>query len=84
MKITLFSEYFNYKNSRRLGRKINLKAAKNFSDEKLESILRELKISYTKRKARYPRTFYEETTMYEIESEIRKSSLLKIIERRLS
>ncbi len=84
MRITLYSEYFNEKNSKRLGRKINQKAAKNFTNERLESILRDLKINFSTRKGSYPRTFYNDSVIYDIESEIRKSSLIKIIERRLS
>ncbi|MHB8372149.1 MAG: hypothetical protein ACYDAO_04135 [Thermoplasmataceae archaeon] len=61
-----------------------MKSAKNFSDERLISILKELKIQYNSRSGRYSRTHYEETTIYEIEAEIRKSTLLRIIERRLS
>ena len=46
MKVTLYSQYFNPKNSRRLGRKIPVEAAKKFSDQKLQDILKALRIDY--------------------------------------
>ena len=84
MTLTLYSQYFNDKLSRSKGRKIKLSAAKNFSDSKLEEILRSLHAKYEVREARYPRIPWEESKMYVIEADVKKSTLIKIIERRLS
>jgi signal recognition particle subunit SEC65 len=84
MTITIYSQYFNDKLPRSKGRKIKLSAAKNFSESKLEEILRSLHAKYEVRDARYPRVPWEETRMYIVEADVKKSTLLKIIERRLS
>ncbi|MCL4344985.1 MAG: signal recognition particle [Candidatus Thermoplasmatota archaeon] len=83
MKITLYSEYFNPKISRRLGRKVSVETAKKFSDDKLAEILRQLKVLYEVREGRYPRTPYEKCKIYNIDANIKKSTLIKIVERRL-
>ncbi len=83
MKITLYSQYFNPKISKRLGRKINLESARKFSDEKLNEILRQLKVLYEIREGKYPRVPYEKCKIYNIDANIKKSTLIKIIERRL-
>lgn len=84
MTITLYSQYFNEKLPRNKGRKIKLSAAKNFSDPRLEEILRSLHAKYEVREAKYPRVPWEETKMYIVEADVKKSTLIKIIERRLS
>lgn len=83
MKCTLYTQYFNPKLSRRLGRKIRLDSAKNFSEQKLESILRGMGLIFTRREGRYPRVPYENCKIYEIESNLKKTTIIKNIERKL-
>lgn len=84
MTLTLYSQYFNEKLPRSKGRKISKASAKNFSDAKLEEILRSISAQYEVRDARYPRAPNEPTKMYIVEAKIKKSTLIKLIERRLS
>ena len=84
MTLTLFSQYFNPKVSRRLGRRISLQSAKNYSDQKLEDILKSLSLKFEARDAHYPRVPWEKSRMYIIEANMKKSTLLKLIERKLS
>ena len=84
MTITLYSQYFNDKLPRSKGRKIKLSAAKNFTDSRLEEILRSLHAKFEVKEAKYPRVPWEDTKMYTVEADVKKSTLLKIIERRLS
>ncbi len=83
MKVTLYSQYFNPKISRRLGRKIPFEAAKKFSEEKLEDIIKSLKIQYEARDGAYPRVPYERSKIYVLEGNLKKSTIIKIIERKL-
>ena len=83
MKVTLYTQYFNPKFTRRLGRRVNLETAKKFSTEKLEDILRQMKIQYEVREGSYSRIPYEKCKIYSIESSVKKSTLLKMIERKL-
>ena len=83
MKVTLYSQYFNPKVTRRLGRKINLEAAKKFSDEKLAEILRQMRVEYELRDGAYSRIPYEKCNIYVVESNVRKTTLIKMIERKL-
>ncbi len=84
MKITLYSAYFLPSLSRRLGRKIASGPAENFSDNRLEEILRSLHVKFSVRDGRYPRTPWLKSKIYDIESDMRKSTLIKSIERKLS
>ncbi len=83
MKITLYSQYFNPKISRRLGRKIPVDVARKYTDDKLVEILRQLNVVYDVRDGRYSRVPYEKCKIYNIEANIKKSTLIKIVERRL-
>ncbi|MEM0140027.1 MAG: signal recognition particle [Ferroplasma sp.] len=80
--ITLYSNYFNSP-TRRLGRKIKAKNAEKYSDERLLAIFKELKLKYEVRDARYSRMPYESSKMFILDTDIKKSTLLKIIEERL-
>ncbi len=84
MTLTLYSHYFNPKSSRRLGRRVNLEAARNFTDSKLEDILKSMNIRYEVRDARYPRVPWEKSKIYTVEANIKKSTLLSLTERKLS
>lgn len=84
MKITLFSMYFSPSISRRLGRKIHMDSARNFSDGRLEEILKSLHVTFSVRDGRYPRTPWIRSKIYDVESEMRKSTLIKTIERKLA
>lgn len=83
MTLTLYSQYFNAKLSKSKGRRISQETAKKFSDNKLEEILRSLRFQFEVRDARYPRIPWEETKMYVVEANIKKSTLLQLVERRL-
>lgn len=83
MKITLYSAYFSPVVTRKLGRKITAEAAKNFTDEKLGGILRSLQVEFSTRDGKYPRAPWLHSKIYDIESEMRKGTLIKAIERKL-
>ncbi len=83
MKITLYSTYFMPTVTRRLGRKIRLPAARNFDEKKIVEILKSMHLAYDSRPGKYPRLPHQEATIYEIESEMHKTTLIKQIERRL-
>ena len=84
MTITIYTQYFNQNLSRRLGRRINRTAAKNFNYERLREILSGLNLKYEVKEGYYPRVPWEKSRILLIETDLKKSTLLKIIERRLS
>jgi signal recognition particle subunit SRP19 len=81
--IVLYSQYFNPRISRRLGRRISREKAKNFSDAKLEQILKSINLTFEIRDANYSRIPYEESKMFVVDVDMKKSTLLKIIEAKL-
>lgn len=81
--ITLYSQYFNKNISRKFGRKINKNKAEKYSDDKLLSILKEMNFTYEVRDCRYPRLPYMESKMFIVDGNVKKSTLLKIIEKKL-
>ncbi len=81
--IVLYSQYFNSGISRKLGRRISRERAKNYSDAKLEQILKSVNLKYEVRDARYPRIPFEDSKMFVIDGDIKKSTLIKIIEEKL-
>ncbi|MCL5989699.1 MAG: signal recognition particle [Candidatus Thermoplasmatota archaeon] len=83
MSITLYSQYFNPKLSRSMGRRIPLDPAKKYSDESLVNILKGFGFKYEVRDARYPRVPWESCKMYVLEANVKKSTLIKMIERKL-
>ncbi|AKA49527.1 signal recognition particle [uncultured archaeon] len=84
MTFTLYTQYFNPKISRSKGRRIKKSAAENFTDQKLHEILRSINAKYEIRDARYPRVPWEEAKMFVVESKLKKSTVIKMIERKLS
>jgi signal recognition particle subunit SEC65 len=83
MTLTLYSQYFNPKLSKSKGRRISTEAAKQFSDEKLVEILRTLNFHYESRDGKYPRVPWEPSKIYTVEANVKKSTLLELIERKL-
>lgn len=83
MTLTLYSQYFNSKLSKSMGRRISREAAKNFSEDRLEEILRSLKFQFDSREAKYARVPWETCKMYVVEANVKKSTLIQLIERRL-
>lgn len=83
MKCTIFTQYFSPKISRRLGRRVSRQKAELFSVEKMESALKEAKAKYESRDARYPRAPWIPGKMFIVDSELKKGTVLKIIERKL-
>lgn len=83
MTLTLYSQYFNPKLPKSKGRKISIEAAKNYSDQKLEETLKALNFQYESRDGRYPRVPWEPSRMYIVEANVKKTTLLKMIERRI-
>ncbi len=83
MTLTLYSQYFNPKLSKSKGRRVSIEAARQFSDDRLVEILRSLKFQYDARDANYPRVPWEPSKMYTVEANVKKSTLLELIERRL-
>ncbi|WMT51956.1 MAG: signal recognition particle subunit SRP19/SEC65 family protein [Ferroplasma sp.] len=81
--IVLYSQYFNSGISRRLGRKISRERAKNYSDGKLEQILKSMNVKYEVRDAHYSRIPYEDSKMFIVDGDIKKSTLIKIVEEKL-
>ncbi|MCL4337199.1 MAG: signal recognition particle [Candidatus Thermoplasmatota archaeon] len=83
MTLTLYSQYFNPKISKTKGRRVPLETARKFSDSRLEEILRSLKFQFESREAHYPRIPWEPSKMYVIEANVKKSTLIELISRRL-
>ncbi len=83
MTITLYSQYFNPKLSRSKGRRVSLGSAKKFSNDALVGIFRDMNIKFETRDARYPRLPWEPCKMYVLEANLKKSTLIKLIERKL-
>ena len=83
MKITLYSAYFDPSIPRRLGRRIALNPAKNFSDKRLQEILQSMQVKFDPRPGRYPRIPWKDGMIYDVEAEIHKTTLIKAIERKL-
>ncbi len=81
--ITLYSQYFNPDNSRKYGRRISKEKAKNYTDEKLEYILKTMNIKYEIRDSHYSRLPYEDSKMFVIDADIKKSTMIKIINEKL-
>ena len=81
--ITLYSQYFNPAISRKYGRRISKEKAKNYSDDKLEQILRTMNLKYEVRDAHYSRIPYEDSKMFVIDADIKKSTIIKIINEKL-
>jgi signal recognition particle subunit SEC65 len=84
MKITLYSAYFNPSLTRRQGRRVSSTASRNFDDKKLQDILRGLQVKFDTREGRYPRASWLPSLIYDIESDMHKTTLIKTIERKLS
>lgn len=84
MTFTLYTQYFNPKLSRSKGRKIKKTAAENFSEQKLQEILRSINAKFEIRSARYPRVPWEDAKMFVVESKLKKSTVIKMVERKLS
>ncbi|HLH86445.1 MAG TPA: signal recognition particle subunit SRP19/SEC65 family protein [Thermoplasmataceae archaeon] len=83
MTVTLYSQYFNARLSKRLGRRVPRNVAARFSDQKLEEILRSLGYPFESKDGYYPRVPWEKTKIYIVESKVKKSTLLSFIEKRL-
>ncbi|MCL4327942.1 MAG: signal recognition particle [Candidatus Thermoplasmatota archaeon] len=83
MKITIYSEYFDPKLSRSRGRRISKESAQKFSTPALDEILRSLNVKYDSKEGFYPRVPWKKCTIYDIESSVRKSTLLKMVEKKL-
>lgn len=83
MKIILFPEYFDPKVTRRLGRRIKKIPVKSYDSEVLRQILRELNLRYSERSARYPRMPWKESSIFEIDADVGKSTVIKMVERKL-
>jgi signal recognition particle subunit SRP19 len=81
--ITLYSQYFNPDISRKYGRRISRGKANNYSDEKLEQILKTMHLKYEVRDAHYSRVPYADSKMFIIDGNIKKSTMLKIINEKL-
>ncbi len=84
MKITLYSAYFSPALTRKQGRRITSASSQNFNDKKLQDILREMHIKFEAREGHYPRSPWMQSLIYDIESDIHKTTLIKTIERKLS
>ncbi len=84
MTFTLYTQYFNPKNSRSKGRKIKRAAAEKFTEQKLQEILRSINAKFEMREARYPRVPWEEGKIFVVESTLKKATVIKMIERKLS
>ncbi len=66
-----------------MGRRIKMDKANNFSNERLIYILNEMKLKYEVRESHYSRLPFEESKMVIVDSDLKKTSLIKIIENKL-
>lgn len=83
MTFTLYTQYFSPKLTRSKGRKIKKTAAEKFSDQRLQEILRSINAKFESREAFYPRYPWEPGKIYVVESKLKKSTVIKMIERKL-
>ncbi|WP_010916814.1 signal recognition particle subunit SRP19/SEC65 family protein [Thermoplasma volcanium] len=84
MRCALYLQYFNKDLPRSKGRRLPKKILQNFTEERLRSILEEARISYEVRECRYPRVPWQPSKMYVLDSNLKKTSILKLIEKKLS
>ncbi|MHB1440465.1 MAG: signal recognition particle subunit SRP19/SEC65 family protein [Cuniculiplasma sp.] len=66
-----------------MGRKIPLEAAKKFNDQKCQDILKTLRIDYEIREGYYSRAPYEKCKIYTLDGNLKKGTIIKMIERKL-
>ncbi|MCL4314326.1 MAG: signal recognition particle [Candidatus Thermoplasmatota archaeon] len=83
MKIILFPEYFDPKITRKMGRRIKKVSIKTYDPEVLRQIFRDMNIRFTERSARYPRTPWKQSSIFEIDADVGKSTVIKMVERKL-
>ena len=84
MRVTIYSQYFNPAISRKQGRRIRKVDPKAFSHEAVGEILRSYNIRYESRECRYPRVPWQKSILYSFESDLKKITILKMIEKKLS
>ncbi|WP_297217232.1 signal recognition particle subunit SRP19/SEC65 family protein [Thermoplasma sp.] len=83
MRCALYLQYFSKDIPRSKGRRLSKKVLANFSEDRLRKILDEAGISYEIRECYYPRIPWQKTKMYVLESNLKKTSILKLIEKKL-
>ncbi|MCY0851772.1 signal recognition particle subunit SRP19/SEC65 family protein [Thermoplasma acidophilum] len=83
MRCALYLQYFSRDIPRSKGRRLSKRSLANFSEERLRKILDEAGITYEVRECYYPRIPWQKTKMYILESNLKKSSIMKLIEKRL-
>ncbi|KAA8923009.1 signal recognition particle subunit SRP19/SEC65 family protein [Thermoplasma sp.] len=83
MRCTLYLQYFSKDIPRSKGRRLSRSVLANFSEERLRRILEEAGISYEVRDCYYPRIPWQKTKMYVLDSNLKKTSILKLIEKKL-
>ena len=83
MRFTLYPEYFDPSLSRKHGRRIRKVAPKAFSSEAIKDILASYKLKFEVREGNYPRTPWRKSSLYFVETDLRKSTIIKMIEKKL-
>ncbi|MCL4342767.1 MAG: hypothetical protein M1267_02795 [Candidatus Thermoplasmatota archaeon] len=84
MKYVLYPDYFDPRNTRKYGRRISKPSRKLIDGNDLREILKSLNIHFSERTGKYPRTPWRESFIFEVESEVKKGTLLKMIERKIA
>ncbi len=79
-RLVIWPQYFDSSLSRRMGRKVSSElAVPSPKPEEIERALRAAGLKFESKKARYPRTWWQESKMFIIEFEGSKTELLKIV-----
>ena len=84
MKYILYPDYFDPRNTRKYGRRISKPSRKLFDGNDLREILKSLNVHFSERTGNYPRVPWRESLIFEVESEVKKGTLLKMIERKIT
>lgn len=79
----IYPSYFNKKYSRKEGRKVPLGLASDPNPDKIEEILKRMNLKYEKQINAYPKHWYEDKIRFYIETDKKKSDLLREIAKNL-
>ncbi|MCL4329062.1 MAG: signal recognition particle [Candidatus Thermoplasmatota archaeon] len=83
MRFTFYSQYFNPAVSRSKGRRIRKVEPRKFSHDGIGEILRSYGIRFESRDGKHPRLPSEKCIIYVVETNLKKSTILKMVEKKL-
>ncbi len=75
----IYPSYFNIKLTRRQGRAVSKNLAFVPDPDKIEYVLKKLNLKYERQEKKYPRRWWEDKVRFYIETDRKKSEILKEI-----